>query len=308
MSLNTHAPKRLISYVMAAVVALAVFAQSLAGAAPAHAAGVQSPSYFDRKAVMQRAQTWVDARVPYSQEAWRRGYRTDCSGFVSMAWGLDESFVTWSLPTLARPISKSALLPGDIIVNPGHHVVLFGGWANSRHTAYVVLEEAGTPHKAVKRVVAYPYDTITSADYKPYRYVGGHNLHDPASVYPAPLVRTDAGGGQTLTPSFAVAGNQHTLRIAAKRIKQLRDQRRHLAAQARRVAEAKAAAKAAANAATAKAAAAKVAAAKAAAAKAAARKAKREAAHRAAAKAAAEQASQPVVVRLLTSVLGVLGL
>jgi hypothetical protein len=38
-----------------------------------------------RAQILARAQTWVDAKVPYSQSAYRDGYRTDCSGYVSMA-------------------------------------------------------------------------------------------------------------------------------------------------------------------------------------------------------------------------------
>ena len=33
-----------------------------------------------------RGQVWVDKHVPYNHEGTYDGYRTDCSGFVSMCW------------------------------------------------------------------------------------------------------------------------------------------------------------------------------------------------------------------------------
>src|SRR5262245_11998571 len=48
----------------------------------------------DRKTVIQRGLSWFDQKVPYSQSASHEGYRTDCSGFVSMCWQLGTSFTT----------------------------------------------------------------------------------------------------------------------------------------------------------------------------------------------------------------------
>lgn len=230
--------------VVLAGVALAVMAQSFAVAAPAHAQGVQSPGYFNRATVIKRAQTWTRTGVPYSQTGWLRSYRTDCSGFVSMAWGLDRSYVTWSLPEIARPIAKQDLQPGDIILNTSRHVVLFGGWANGAHTAYRVYEEVGGPwHRAITRVVSYPYDSPTASDYKPYRFVGGHNLNAPGNTLPAPLMSTNAGSGQVVDPSaYATRANQHTLKVAAQRQARILRQTR-LQAKAKRLAETQAAAK-----------------------------------------------------------------
>ena len=36
--------------------------------------------------VIANAKTWLNPAVPYSQSAYHNGYRTDCSGYVSMAW------------------------------------------------------------------------------------------------------------------------------------------------------------------------------------------------------------------------------
>jgi len=39
-----------------------------------------------RSTMISRGQDWVNKHVPYSQEKTYDGYRTDCSGFVSMCW------------------------------------------------------------------------------------------------------------------------------------------------------------------------------------------------------------------------------
>ena len=39
-----------------------------------------------RTTILSRGQDWVDKHVPYSQTGTHDGYRTDCSGFVSMCW------------------------------------------------------------------------------------------------------------------------------------------------------------------------------------------------------------------------------
>lgn len=246
--MNLHVRKHLGRWAVIAAVALAVSAQAFVGVTPAYAGTAKSPAYFDRKAVMARAKTWVDKRVPYSQTGWLNNYRTDCSGFVSMAWGLDQSYVTWSLPEVARPIHKEELLPGDIILNLQRHVVIFGGWANSKHTAYVVYEQAGTPHKAIKRVVRYPYDTVTSNSYKPYRYVGGHNLKEPGNTLPTAFMATYAGRGQVLVPGVrATRTNVKLWRIAQKRTVQNLEKKRAAARVAANTAAAKAAGKTAAK-------------------------------------------------------------
>src|SRR5690242_7901315 len=55
-----------------------------------------------REEILARAQVWVDRKVPYSMSRyWSDGYRQDCSGFISMAWGLGSSQTTWTLPNFA---------------------------------------------------------------------------------------------------------------------------------------------------------------------------------------------------------------
>lgn len=109
----------------------------------------------ERQKVLDRGQFWVDKNVPYSMEAYTAGpdgrqYRTDCSGFVSMAYGLDQSYSTVTLPEHFHEIPKDDLQPGDIIGNlgPGSagaagHVVIFTGWTDDSKTTFTVIEQAG---------------------------------------------------------------------------------------------------------------------------------------------------------------------
>ena len=138
-------------------------------------ARLQAVQSITREQIIARAQGWVDQKVPYSMSSyWSDGYRQDCSGFVSMAWGLDSSQTTWTLPDFADPITKADLQPGDILVfnnpsNPqaGSHVTIFGGWADSARTSYLAYEQ--TSPTTTKRTTPYAYWS-NSASYVPYRY------------------------------------------------------------------------------------------------------------------------------------------
>ncbi|WP_190202556.1 peptidoglycan-binding protein [Streptomyces fumanus] len=130
-----------------------------------------------RAEIMERAQTWVDAKVPYSlTEYWSDGYRQDCSGYVSMAWKLPGNEWTGSLPSYADRITKEELQPGDILLfhNPsdpekGSHVTIFGGWTDGTRTEYTAYEQT-PPHT---RRQATPYAYWSNSDkYLPYRYKG----------------------------------------------------------------------------------------------------------------------------------------
>ncbi|ANJ07678.1 peptidoglycan-binding protein [Streptomyces parvulus] len=143
---------------------------------PAPAPGTRLAT-ISRTEIIDRAKTWVAAKVPYSMTAyWSDGYRQDCSGYVSMAWKLPTNEWTGSLGTVADRITKDELQPGDILLfhnaadpQKGSHVVIFGGWTDSTHTAYTAYEQ--TPPHARKLATPYAYWS-NSAKYLPYRYKG----------------------------------------------------------------------------------------------------------------------------------------
>ncbi|WP_411079259.1 peptidoglycan-binding protein [Streptomyces sp. cmx-18-6] len=130
-----------------------------------------------RAEIMERAQRWVAAKVPYSMEKhWSDGYRQDCSGYVSMAWNLGGNEWTGSLAKYATRIARNDLQPGDILLfhNPadpsqGSHVTIFGGWTDSTHSRYVAYEQARPQTRKQSTPMAY---WNNSDRYVAYRYNG----------------------------------------------------------------------------------------------------------------------------------------
>src|ERR1700733_5677623 len=108
--------------------------------------------------ILARAQSWVNEGVPYSQtNYWTDGngtYRQDCSGYVSMALGLNTGsannygLTTETLPEVATVTggtelaSLEALQPGDIVDLTTTHVVLFASWASPGSIANVYEESS----------------------------------------------------------------------------------------------------------------------------------------------------------------------
>ncbi|WP_194917346.1 C40 family peptidase [Catenulispora rubra] len=134
--------------------------------------------------ILSRAASWNG--TPYSSGVYKAGpggdvsYRTDCSGYVSMAFHLSGSPSTIDLPSYVHSISKADLQPGDIlgVLGPGTggnagHVLIFDGWADSGHTQYNAWEDSGD-QGVHHGVIPYPYWPNTSGPspslYQPYRY------------------------------------------------------------------------------------------------------------------------------------------
>ncbi|MFJ2824327.1 NlpC/P60 family protein, partial [Streptomyces toxytricini] len=178
-------------------------------------AAQSAPAPVTRSEVIARAKTWVDAQVPYSMSNYRNGYRTDCSGLVSMAWKLGTNAWTGNLDTYADRISKDELRKGDMLLfhnpdNPerGSHVTIFEGWTDSSRTSYVGIEQ--TPPHAVRRVIPYAYFK-NSSSYIPYRY---KNIIEDAKPTNAGVFRSeeakfyvaDRNGGLYGHATFGVPG------------------------------------------------------------------------------------------------------
>lgn len=142
---------------VAGILAVGFIAPQAASAAPAPATSVSqsvASSTFNgkisRATVIARAKYWLDIKVPYSQSKYHydvnhsKAYRQDCSGFVSMAWHLNNSYTTAAsggVVSFAHTISYSQLKPGDTLWHVGH-MALFHNWANAAHTSMVVWEES----------------------------------------------------------------------------------------------------------------------------------------------------------------------
>ncbi|KAK3308320.1 uncharacterized protein B0T15DRAFT_524137 [Chaetomium strumarium] len=136
---------------------------------------------INRTEILARANYWIARKVPYSMSAYYpdpqgRKYRTDCSGFVSMALhAYAPGYNTVSLPEVAKSIKWSELKPGDFVGTLGAgtggaagHVTLFKSWADKDKKNYNTLECMGSRGcVANKRPVGWKVGSFTA---KPYRY------------------------------------------------------------------------------------------------------------------------------------------
>lgn len=151
-----------------------------AAARPA-AQDVSATAIVSRRTVILRAYTWhphTKNRVPYSQKRTHGGYRTDCSGYVSMALALPKSGPN----TVALASSKystrikrmSGLLKGDLVIdatgnNNTRHVVIFEKWVRNKKgkiVGYWAFEQRGhygTDHRVLT------YGLSKGSQYHPYR-------------------------------------------------------------------------------------------------------------------------------------------
>lgn len=146
-------------------------------AVPPGNSGYQLPtSPITRAQIITRAELWVAQQVPYSQTAWWTNqygtYRQDCSGYVSMAWALDQNtdFWTGNLNLVSHTIPARTLLPGDILLSV-KHTILFAGWADPEHTEFDYFEEAHHGTNA-RYVVDAPLAAFLDNGFAPFRYDG----------------------------------------------------------------------------------------------------------------------------------------
>lgn len=133
-----------------------------------------------RSEVIRRAATiWPLGHVTYSQTAVRNpGWRTDCSGYVSMCLDLPKpgmSTVTLVTEGYIHEITQAELRQGDLVGHCGEgtagnngHVVVFDRWEQDQVT-YLAYEFHGGPQKGPEHsLIHYPYQGLEH--YKPYRY------------------------------------------------------------------------------------------------------------------------------------------
>ncbi|MEU1228049.1 VCBS repeat-containing protein [Streptomyces sp. NPDC005828] len=156
-------------------------ATTFSATASALAADWQPGDPITRDEVLRRAQSWIDQAVPYSQTAYHTDangtYRQDCSGFISMAWGLASSAsnnygaTTWTLPNYADQLAGyEDLKPGDMLDNIDTHVVMFKAWKDAAHTVAIIQEEARPGTTAREDSSYYTTSYLSTNGFKPYRY------------------------------------------------------------------------------------------------------------------------------------------
>lgn len=141
-----------------------------------------------RQEVLLRARYWVQHRVPYLSHDGQTPdsapdpdgsrYRTDCSGYVCMAWKVESQPSTSDFDTIGAEVDRADLLPGDALLWKGEggygpqggHVLLFAGWLGLDQAEYLGYELAGG-RCARAWSVPYPY-LSADARYRPWRYHG----------------------------------------------------------------------------------------------------------------------------------------
>ena len=149
--------------------------------------GIDVNATTARAQIIARALVWVELGIPYDSREIRDGYRTDCSGFVSYAWGLkDDNGQPISPDTVALgnsygiDISIKDIQAGDIINNkrPGDsgHTVLFVSWIDEEHTRFNAYEENGGYGKTIQSELTIKYLNN-----------GGFTINEYDNVAPGPF-------------------------------------------------------------------------------------------------------------------------
>ncbi|MEV0403402.1 hypothetical protein [Actinoallomurus sp. NPDC050550] len=125
--------------------------------------------HLTRAQIKTRARTWL-GKVSYSRSSYYCNgygrYRQDCSGYVSMAWGLHTSQWTGSLLSYSYGISKKSLRYGDVLTHDPQstskgHVAIFMGWASKGRP--IVWEESHPGTKAGQHTWTASYAATFSA-------------------------------------------------------------------------------------------------------------------------------------------------
>ncbi|KPI08143.1 hypothetical protein OV450_8545, partial [Actinobacteria bacterium OV450] len=169
----------------------------------AYAATTQSSvdGKISRSEMIERAQYWLGKGIPYNQggsytDSSGRSYRTDCSGYVSMAWHLGSSPNTTGLYSYSYEIPFSDLKPGDILDSDAH-VFMFEKWDNPEKTSFSYYTFGHTPveHVTGASSTAASWDGHPRSTYTPRRY---DNVIDEAPVKNTVHLQRIAPGGALL--------------------------------------------------------------------------------------------------------------
>ncbi|HOT98115.1 MAG TPA: hypothetical protein PLN61_00165 [bacterium] len=129
--------------------------------------GFDSPEEFDRKlAAGQAAGSHSKEGITNCTTG------IDCSGFVMRCWGIDTDnprYTTSTIRSIApRPkyIWYTEMQPGDALVKPGSHIVLFAGYSPANEP--MVYEASGSASRVIFQVCSWG----RFRDYYPLVYRG----------------------------------------------------------------------------------------------------------------------------------------
>jgi len=78
----------------------------------------------------------------------------DCSGLVTVCWGIQKKQSTKTLLSMADKLdSTDYLRPGDILLLPGSHVIIFVEFADDAKSSALIIEATRSDSKVLSRVV-----------------------------------------------------------------------------------------------------------------------------------------------------------
>lgn len=90
----------------------------------------------------------------------------DCSGLLALCWKLPKKLSTKAIPTIATPLSSTdKLLPGDILLKPGSHVMIFVDFSNDLNSHAQIVDATRSTGKVSFR-------TICISEFLSYGYSG----------------------------------------------------------------------------------------------------------------------------------------
>ncbi|MFB0632898.1 hypothetical protein ACEPPI_37095, partial [Streptomyces sp. AB3(2024)] len=147
-----------------------------------------------RSEVIWRAQYWMDQHPPYNQQGSAPDaggdfrYRTDCSGYVSMAWHLNASPNTQGLPGYSHEIARDELRAGDILNSFYDHTLIFHKWEDD-HGGFSYYSFGGgssgvePPGHFRTNINNATIDGHPNGDYKALRY---DNIVEESATRPHP--------------------------------------------------------------------------------------------------------------------------
>lgn len=76
----------------------------------------------------------------------------DCSGLVTICWGLTKRAFTRSITDIASPLdSIDLLLPGDVILLPGSHVMIFINFIDKEKTYAQIVDSSRSMGRVLLR-------------------------------------------------------------------------------------------------------------------------------------------------------------
>ena len=91
----------------------------------------------------------------------------DCSGFVSVCWGLSKHYNTEKLTSVSSKLENTDyLLPGDIFLKPNYHVMIFVAFVNSKKSSAIIIDASRKLGKVSSRLINVP--TLLSRGYAGY--------------------------------------------------------------------------------------------------------------------------------------------